>query len=82
MLSRLPALTCEHGLTEIAASLGVEYLVACELYGHGRNSYVCSVVRIGQRKVKDIEVLFKHVIEGLVAVFHVFLRTVPFKFVE
>ena len=86
----LPTLTCKHGLTEIVVSLGVEYLVACELYGYICNSYVAAVVHIGQRKVKDIEVPLKYVIEvpvkyvieGLFAVFHVFFRTVPFEFFE
>ena len=59
--------------------LGVEYLVTCELYGYIHDSDVSSVVRIGLRKVEDIEVFVKYVTGCFVAVFHVFLRTVPFE---
>ena len=68
------ALTCEHGLREIVVSLSVAYLVTREIYGYIRSSYVAFVIRIGQRKVKDIECL--------VALFYVCLRTDPFEFVE
>ena len=60
-------------------SLNVEYLVTRELYGSIPNSYVTSVIRIGQRKVGDIEVFVEYVIEGFVAVLYVCLRTSPFE---
>ena len=59
-----------------------KYLVTRELYGYIRNSYVASVIRIGHRKVKDIEVFVQDVIECFVAVFYVRLRNVPFEPVE
>ena len=66
-------------MAEIVVSLSVEYLVAREVYGYVRNSYVTTVIRTGQRKVKDIEISVKYVIECFVAVLHVCRRTVPFE---
>ena len=60
-------------------SLSVEYLVASEFYGYVRNLYVTTVIRIGQRKVKDIEILVKYAIECFVAVLYVCLRASLFE---
>ena len=69
-------------MTEIVVTLGFEYLVTREFYGYIRKSYVATVIRIGQRKVKDIEVFVKYVIECFVAVLYVCLRSVPFESAE
>ena len=62
--------------------LGVEYLVTFELHRYIRDSYVPSVIRIGQRKVRDIEIFVEYVIECFVAILYDCLRTVPFESVE
>lgn len=63
-------------------SLSVEYLGTPVLHGYIRDSYVSSVVRIGLRKVKDIEVFVKYVIEYFISTLNVFLRSLLFEAVE
>ena len=63
-------------------SLRVEYLATRELYAYIRNTYVATVIRIGQRKVKNIEVFVGYVIECCVAILYICLRTSSFESVE